>query len=150
MLLPLGFLGLFCCVALIMALRPAAYSKYFLAEFQRKQSERDPERFFRAISMVGWILFGISILLLIGIAFHVNISGAIPYFELLFFLGCGVAYIWWGIGLFRKPELFLRRTAPPFDRIPLVAVKGLGVLLLVGAVGFLYGFLNRLGGFLRW
>jgi amino acid transporter len=143
MLFPVALLGLFCCLALFMALKPAAYSKYFLAEFQRRQSERDPDTFFKAISVVGWIMFGVFLLVLIGIAAHAGISRALPYLEVLFFLGCGIAYIWWGIGLFRRPELFLRHT-PPFDRLPLVAVKVLGVLLGIGAAEFLYGFVKRL------
>ena len=72
-----------------------------------------------------------------------------PVFSPLFFLVCAVAYVWWGVGLLRNPESFLKRTSEPWSRLPTWAVKCFGSLLLCGAVGFSYGFVVRIKVLLR-
>jgi hypothetical protein len=133
------------CIGLFAALRPDAYTRYFLAECQRKALSGN----LRAVSLVGWAIFCGCMVVVIAIPFHSKWNLLAPVIGPLFFLVCAVAYSWWGIGLLRNPESFLKRAIEPWNRFPKWFIKGLGSLLLFGAVGFLYGFAVRIREFLR-
>jgi hypothetical protein len=140
MLAPLLIFVLIGCFGLFAALRPAEYTRYFLAESQRKALSGN----LKAVSFTGWVIFGGCIVVAIAIPFHSKWNLLEPVLGPLFFLVCAGAYSWWGIGLLRDPESFLRRASEPWSRFPVWAVIGLGSLLLLGAAGFLYGFLTRI------
>ena len=53
MLLPLLIFALVGCMGLFAALRPEAYARYFLAEFQRRAVSRN----LKALSFTGWVIF---------------------------------------------------------------------------------------------
>ena len=145
MLVPLLIVALVGCTGLFAALRPEAYVRYFLAESQRRAFSGN----LRGVSITGWIIFGACTILVIAIPLHSMWNPLAPVFGPLFFLVCATAYVWWGIGLLRKPHSFLERTTSPWNRLPIWAVKGFGTLLLLGAVGFVYGFAVRITGLLR-
>jgi hypothetical protein len=133
------------CMGLFAALWPEVYARYFLAEYQRRALSGN----FRALSVTGWIIFSGCTVALIVLPFGHKLDLLTPVFSLLFFLVCAVAYLWWGVGLVRKPESFLKQTTDPWNRLPSWAIKGFGSLLLLGAVGFLYGFAMKIRGLLR-
>lgn len=133
------------CMGLFAALRPEVYSRYFLAEYQRKALSDN----FKGLSLVGWLIFAASLVAVIVIPFGSKLNVLAPVFVPLFFLVCALAYIWWGVGLLRDPQSFLKRTTEPWNRLPAWVIKGFGSLLLVGAVGFLYGLAVKIRAFLR-
>ena len=145
MLVPLLIFVLVGCMGLFAALRPEAYIRYFLAESQRRALSAN----LRGVSITGWIIFAASSVVAIAIPFHSIWHLWTPVFEPLFFFVCATAYLWWGIGLVRKPESFLKRAISPWNRMPTLAIKSLGAVLLLGAVGFLYGFAVRIVSLLR-
>jgi hypothetical protein len=126
------------CMGLFAALRPEAYSRYFLAEYQR----RALSGYRKALSFIGWIIFWVCIAVVLAIPFQSHWRDVAPIASPLLFLVCAAAYVWWGVGLVRKPESFLERTAAPWNRLPVRGVRGIGALLLLGACGFLYGFIR--------
>ena len=133
------------CMGLFAALRPETYARYFLAEYQRRALSGK----FRALSFTGWIIFSVCTIAIIVLPFGNKLTFLAPVFSPLFFLVCAAAYLWWGFGLLRNPESFLKRASEPWNRIPTWVIKGCGSLLLLGAVGFLYGFAVRIKGLLR-
>ena len=145
MLVPLLIFALVGCIGLLAALRPEAYARYFLAESQRKTLSSN----LKALSLTGWVIFVGCMVVVLAIPFQSKWDLLAPVFGPLFFLVCAVAYVWWGIGLLRDPESFLKRTTEPWSRAPTWAIKCFGSLLLLGAVGFLYGFAVRIRGLLR-
>ena len=145
MLVPLLIFALVACMGLFAALRPEAYARYFLAESQRRALSSN----LKALSLTGWAIFVGCMVVAIAIPFQSKWNLVAPVFGPLFFLVCAVAYVWWGIGLLRNPESFLKRTTEPWSRVPTWVIKFLGSLLLLGAVGFLYGFAVRIRGLLR-
>ena len=145
MLVPIVLFVLMGCLGLLAALRPEVYARYFLAGFQRRALFGN----LKGLSFTGWVIFGICMAAALAFLFHSKWSLLAPVFSPLFFLVCAVAYVWWGIGLLRNPESFLKRTIEPWSRIPVWAVKAFGSLLLLGAAGFFYGFSVRIKGLLR-
>jgi len=145
MLVALLIFALVGCLGLFAALRPEAYARYLLAESQRKALSGN----LRALSLTGWLIFCGCTIVVIAIPFHSKWNLLAPVFGPLFFFVCAVAYIWWGVGLLRNPESFLKRAAEPWSRVPPWAIMCFGSLLLLGAVGFLYGFAVGIKGFLR-
>jgi hypothetical protein len=145
MLAGLVIFALIGCMGLFAALRPETYARYFLAEYQRRALSDN----FRAVSLVGWIIFCTCVIAIIVLPFGSRLNFFAPMFSPLFFLVCAGAYLWWGIGLVRKPESFLKRTIEPWNRLPEWAVKVFGLVLLLGAVGFLYGFTVKIRLLLR-
>ena len=145
MLVPLLILSLVGLIGIFAALRPEAYTRYFLAESQRRALSGN----LKAVSLVGWVIFGGCMVVIIAIPFQGKWNILAPVFGPLFFLVCATAYIWWGIGLLRDPESFLNRASEPWSRLPTWVIKGFGSLLLLGAMGFLYGFAVRMKGLLR-
>jgi hypothetical protein len=133
------------CMGLFAALRPEAYIRYFLAESQRRALSGN----LRGVSITGWIILGGCIVAAMAIPFHSKWDLLAPVFGPLFFLACAAAYLWWGIGLLRSRNSFLKRATEPWSRIPTWVIKVFGALLLLGAVGFLYGFAVRMKGLLR-
>lgn len=133
------------CMGLFAALRPEAYARYFLAEYQRRALSGN----LRGLSAVGWIIFSVCTLAIIVLPFGSKLDFLAPVFSPLFFLICALAYLWWGVALVRKPESFLKRMNQPWNRLPAWAIKGFGALLLIGAVGFLYGFAVKIRALLR-
>ena len=145
MFVPLLIFALFGCIGLFAALRPEEYTRYFLAESQR----RAPSGNLKAVSSIGWVIFCGCIAVIIAIAFHSKMERSGPVLGPLLFLVCGGAYVWWGVGLLRNPESFLKRASGPWNRLPVWVVRGFGSLLLFGAAAFLYGFLSRIRVLLR-
>jgi p-aminobenzoyl-glutamate transporter AbgT len=145
MLVPLLIFALVGCLGLLAALRPEVYARYFLAESQRRALSGN----LRALSFTGWIIFCGCMAVVIALPFQSKWSLLAPVFSPLFFLGCAVAYIWWGVGLLRNPESFLKRAIEPLSRLPIWAVRSFGSVLLLGAAGFLYGFVLRIKGLFR-
>jgi hypothetical protein len=145
MLVPLLIFALVGCLGLFAALRPEAYARYFLAEFQRRALSGN----LKALSFTGWVIFCGCMAMVIALPFQSKWSLLAPVFSPLFFLVCAVAYVWWGVGLLRNPGSFLRRATEPWSRLPAWAVKCFGSLLLLGAIGFLYGFAVRIKDLLR-
>lgn len=145
MLAPLLIFALVGCLGLFAALRPGEYTRYFLAESQRNALSGN----LKAVSLTGWGIFGVCIVVVIAIAFHSKWNVLAPVFRPLFFLVCAGAYLCWGVALLRNPESFLKRASEPWSRLPVWTVRGFGLLLLVGAAGFLYGFLARIKVFLQ-
>ena len=133
------------CMGLFAALRPETYARYFLAEYQRRALSGK----FRALSFTGWIIFSVCTIAIIVLPFGSKLNFLAPVFSPLFFFVCAVAYLWWGVGLVRKPESFLDRLNQPWNRLPAWAIRGFGLLLLLGAVGFLYGFAVKIRVLLR-
>jgi len=133
------------CMGLFAALRPEAYARYFLAEYQRRALSGN----LRALSVTGWIIFSACSIAIIVLPFSPRLNFLAPVFSPLFFLVCTVAYLWWGVGLIRKPDSFLKRTTPPWNRLPVWAIQSFGSLLLLGAIGFLYGFAVKISVFFR-
>jgi hypothetical protein len=132
------------CMGLFAALRPEAYARYFLAEYQRRALSGN----LRALSVTGWIIFSACSIAIIVLPFGPRLNFLAPLFSPLFFLVCTVAYLWWGVGLIRKPDSF-KRTTPPWNRLPVWAIQSFGSLLLLGAIGFLYGFAVKIRVFFR-
>jgi hypothetical protein len=128
------------CFGLFAALRPKEYTRYFLAESQRKALSGN----LKALSVTGWVIFGGCIVIAIAIPFQRKWNLLAPVLGPLFFLVCAGAYSWWGIGFLRDPGSFLRRASERWRRFPLWALRGFGFLLLLGAAGFLYEFLTRI------
>jgi hypothetical protein len=145
MLAPLLIFALVGCMGLFAALRPEAYTRYFLAEFQRRAVSRN----LKALSFTGWVIFCSCLAMVIALPFHSKWSLFAPVFSPLFFLVCAVAYVWWGVRLLRNPESFLKQTTEPWSRLPTWAVQCFGALLLLGAAGFSFGFALRIKGLLR-
>jgi hypothetical protein len=145
MLVPLLIFALVGLMGLFAALRPEAYARYFLAEFQRRAMSRN----LRALSFTGWIIFCSCLAVAIALLFQSKGDLLAPVFSPLFFLVCATAYVWWGVGLLRNPESFLKQTTEPWSRLPTWAVKSFGALLLLGALGFSYGFALRIKDLLR-
>jgi len=145
MLLPYLILALVAGSGLFAALRPEAYVRYCLAKFQRKAVSRNP----RALSLTGWAIFGVCMVVIIALPFQSKWYLLAPVFGPLFDLACAAAYIWWGIGLLRSPNSFLRRVNDPWARLPAWVIQGFGFALLLGAAGFLFGFAVRVKGLLR-
>jgi hypothetical protein len=145
MLLPLLIFALVGCLGLFAALRPEAYAHYFLAESQRRALSGK----LRALSLTGWAIFCGCTIVVVAIPFHSKWSLLAPVFGPLFFLVCAVAYLWWGVGLLCYPESFLKQAPEPWSRLPTWVIKCFGSLLLLGAVGFLYGFAVRIKDLLR-
>lgn len=128
------------CFGLFAALRPEEYTRYFLAESQRKALSGN----LKALSVTGWVIFAGCIVVAITIPFQRKWNLLAPILVPLFFLVCAAAYSWWGIGLLRDPESFLRRASERWRHFPLWAVRCFGSLLLLSAAGFLYEFLTRI------
>lgn len=145
MLVPLLIFALVGCLGLVAALRPEVYARYFLAESQRRALSGN----LRALSFTGWVIFCGCMAVVIALPFQSKWSLLAPVFSPLFFLVCAVGYIWWGVGLLRNPESFLKRAIEPLRRLPIWAVKSFGSVLLLGAAGFLYGFVLRIKGLFR-
>ena len=82
-------------------------------------------------------------LLFIVFIFHSELNVLAPIVGPLLLLVCAAAYIWWGIWLVRSPDSFLKRATAPLSRLPVWGVRAFGAVLLVGAIGFLYGFVIR-------
>jgi len=133
------------CLGLLAALRPETYARYFLAEYQRRALSGK----FRALSFTGWIIFSLCTIAIIVLPFGSKLNFLASVFNPLFLLVCAAAYLWWGVGLVRKPESFLKRTIEPWNRLPAWAIKVFGLVLLLGAVGFLYGFTVKLRALLH-
>jgi hypothetical protein len=140
MLAGLLIFGLVGCMGLFAALRPETYARYFLAEYQRRALSGN----FRGLSFTGWIIFSVCTIAIVVLPFGSKLNFLAPLFTPLFFLVCTAAYLWWGIGLVRKPESSLKRAMEPWNRLPAWTVRVFGVLLLLGAVGFLYGFIVKI------
>lgn len=132
-------------MGLFAALRPGEYTRHFLGEAQRRAVSGN----LKAVSLIGWVLFCGCTAVVIAIPFHSKWSLLAPVFGPLFFLVCAGAYSWWGIGLLRHPESFLKRASGFWSRVPIWGVRILGSLLLLGAAGFLYGFLSNIKALLR-
>lgn len=130
----------FACVGLIAAFQPEAFTRYFLAEYQRKAMSGK----LKFVSAFGWVFLSGSVLLFIVFIFHTKLNFLAPILGPLLFLVCGAAYLWWGVWLVRSPDSFLTRTTGPLSRLPTWCVRAFGSVLLVGAIGFLYGFVSRL------
>jgi hypothetical protein len=145
MLAGLLIIALVGCMGLLAALRPETYARYFLAEYQRRAISGN----FKALSWTGWIIFSVCTIAIIVLHFGSKLNFLGPVFSPLFFLVCAVAYVWWGVGLLRNPESFLKRTTEPWNRLPTWAVKCFGSLLLFGAAGFSYGFAVKIKDLLR-
>ncbi|MGA9475339.1 MAG: hypothetical protein WBV36_22935 [Terriglobales bacterium] len=145
MLVPLLIIAAVGCMGLLAALRPETYARYFLAEYQRRAFSGN----FKALSLTGWILFSACTIAIIVLPFGSKLNFLAPVFSPLFFLVCAVAYVWWGVGLLRNPESFLKKTSEPWSRLPTWAVKCFGSLLLCGAAGFSYGFAVKIKDLLR-
>lgn len=145
MLVPISVFVLTACFGLFAALRPEAYSRYFLGESQRRALSGN----LKALSITGWVIFGGCTAVAIALPFQSKWSQLAPLFSLLFFLVCAISYVWWGLALRRNPQSFLNRTREPWSRMPAWAVKVIGLLLLLGAAGFLYGFSARIRGLFR-
>jgi hypothetical protein len=133
------------CLGLLAALRPETYARYFLAEYQRRALSRN----LSALRFTGWVIFGGCLAFFIALPFQSKWSLLAPVFNPLFFLVCAVAYAWWGIALLYNPASFLKRASEPWNRLPSWAIKVFGSLLLLGAVGFLYGFVMKIRLLLR-
>jgi hypothetical protein len=140
MLAGLLIIGLVGCMGLFAALRPETYARYFLAEYQRRALSGN----FRGLSFTGWIIFLVSAIAIVVLPFGSRLNTLAPVFSPLFFLVCSAAYVWWGIGLIRDPESFLKRQIGPWNRIPAWVIKVFGLVLLLGAVGFSYGFMVKI------
>src|SRR5262249_9363995 len=139
MLVPLLIFVVVGCMGLIAALWPETYVHYFLAEYQRKALSGN----MKGLSLTGWVIFSGWMVVVIALSFHSKWNLLTPVVGPLFFLICAVAYCWWGIWLVRRPESFLKRATAPWRRIPVWGIRVFGVLLLVGATAFLYGFASR-------
>lgn len=90
-----------------------------------------------------------GVLVWLCVAFHSSnfqseLNFLAPIVGPLLFLVCAAAYLWWGIWLVRTPDSFLKRATGPLSRLPVWGVRAFGSVLLVGAIGFLYGFVTRL------
>jgi hypothetical protein len=133
------------CMGLFVALRPEVYSRYFLAKYQRKALSGK----FKALSFTGWLIFGVCLAVVLAIPFLSHWRDFAPIASPIFFLLCAGAYAWWGVSLVRKPGSFLERAAAPWNRLPVRGVQSIGVLLLLGACGFLYGFIRTTTALLR-
>jgi hypothetical protein len=133
------------CMGLFAALRPVSYARYFLAEYQRRALSGN----LRALSITGWVIFSACSIAIIALPFGTRLNFLAPVFSPLFFLVCTAAYVWWGVGLIRNPDSFLKRATPPWNRLPGWAIQSFGSLLLLGAIGFLYGFAVRISVFFR-
>jgi hypothetical protein len=140
MWVPLLLLAAFACVGLIAALRPQAFTRYFLAEYQRKALSGQ----LKFVSAFGWMFLSGSVLLFIALIFQSELNFLTPIVGPLLFLVCAAACLWWGIWLVRTPDSFLKRATGPLSRLPVWGVRAFGSVLLVGAIGFLYGFVTRL------
>ena len=106
MWVPLLLLAAFACVGLIAALRPEAFTLYFLAEYQRKAVSNH----LKFVSVFGWVFFCGSVLFFVAIishGFHGELNFLAPIVEPLLFVVCAAAYLWWGIWLVRNPDSFL-------------------------------------------
>jgi hypothetical protein len=145
MFLPILIFALVGCMGLLAALRPEAYARYFLAESQRRALSSN----LKALSLLGWVTFVGCVVVVVGIFFQSKWDLLAPVFKPLFFVVCAAAYVWWGIGLLRNPESVLKRTTEPWSRVPTFVIKCFGSLLLIGAVGFLFGFAVAIKGLLR-
>lgn len=132
--------AVFACVGLVAALRPETYTRYFLAEYQRKALS-DHLWF---VSAFGWVFFCFSVLFFVAFSFKIEWNFLAPIVGPLLFLVCAAAYLWWGIWLVRSPNSFLKHATGPLKRLPVWCVRAFGFVLLVGAIGFLYGFASRL------
>lgn len=139
MLVPLLILVLIGSVGLFAALRPEEYTRYFLAESQRKALFGN----LKAVSSLGWAVFCACVAVFTAIWFHREWNILAPLLGPLFFLVCAGAYAWWGIRLLRDPELFRKRLSGFWSQLPAWVVRGLSSLLLLGTLAFLYGFLLK-------
>jgi hypothetical protein len=139
MWVPLLLLAAFACIGLIAALWPEAFTRYFLAEYQRNALSGQ----LNYVSTFGWVFFCSSVLVFTAFIFHSELNVLAPIVVALLFLACAAAYLWWGIWLVRSPDSFLKRAPGPLSRLPVWAVRAFGSVLLVGAIGFLYGFVIR-------
>lgn len=133
------FLVSFACVGLIAALRPEAFTRYFLAEYQQALSGH-----LKFVAALGWVFVCGSVLVPITFFFHAKLNFLAPILGSVLFLVCAAAYLWWGFSLVRSPQSFLKRARGPVNRLPVWCVRAFGSVLLVGAMGFLYGFVRRL------
>ena len=145
MFVPLLIFASVACMGLFAALKPDAYTRFFLAESQRRALSHN----LKVVSRTGWLIFAASLCVAIAIPFRERWGVVSPVLRPLFFLVCCAAYVWWGIGLVKNPESFVKRAAEPWNRAPKWAVKSFGALLLVGAGGFFYGFAINIRGLLR-
>ena len=145
MFVALLIFALIACMGLLAALRPEAYARYFLADYQRRAFSGN----FKVLSLVGWLIFSGCLIAGVVIPFGKKLIFFAPVFSPFFFLVCAVAYLWWGIGLLRRPESFLNRATEPWNRLPAWVLQCFGSLLLVGAVGFSYGFAVKIRALLR-
>lgn len=134
-LMPLLIFAVVGAAGLFAALRPEACCRYLLAESQRKAVSGN----LKAVSVTGWIIFCGSVVVVIAIPYYDRWNAFSP----LFFLICAAAYLWWGIGLVRNPESFLKRSSQPWNRMPIRIVRGLGALLLLASTLFLFGFVKH-------
>jgi hypothetical protein len=121
MWVPLLLLAAFACVGLIAALRPEAFTRYFLAEYQRKALSGQ----LKFVSAFGWVLLSGSVLLFIPLTFQSQLNFLAPIVGPLMFLVCAAAYFWWGIWLVRTPDSFLKRATWPLSRLPVWGVRAL-------------------------
>lgn len=99
MWVPLLLLAVFSCVGLIAALRPEAFTRYFLAEYQRKALSGQ----FKFVSAFGWVFLSGSVLLFIAFIFQSELTFLTPIMGPMLFLVCAAAYLWWVSGLFAVP-----------------------------------------------
>jgi type VI protein secretion system component VasF len=144
MLSPLLILALVGSMGLLAALRPETYARYFLTKWQRSGASRNP----RALSRTGWAIFGVCVFVIVALPLQKKWYLMSPFFGPLLDLVCASAYVWWGIGLLRSPESFLKRAGERWRRIPTWIFQAFGLLLLFGAAGFVYGFAASIKGLL--
>jgi hypothetical protein len=83
MWVPLLLLASFACVGLIAALRPEAFTRYFLAEYQRKALSRQ----LKFVSAFGWVFLSGSVLLFIALIFQSELDFLAPIVGSLLFFG---------------------------------------------------------------
>lgn len=145
LIVPMLVFALVGCMGLFAALRPEVYSRYFLAGFQRRALAGN----FKALSNTGWIIFWGCLAVVLALPFQSHWKDVSPIASPVFFLVCAAAYVWWGLHLLRKPESILQKAAAPLNQLPVRAVQCIGAVLLVGAGGFLYGFVRSVATLLQ-
>jgi len=133
------------CLGLVAALWPGTFTRYFLAQAQRRALAGN----FKAVSFTGWIIFSVCMIAVLAFALQRHLHYLVPFVAPLLFLVCAVVYLWWGLGLLRHPASFLRRATKPWSRAPVWAVRVFGALLLLGAVALFYGFAAKVVAMLR-
>ncbi len=146
MLVPELLILAFAASGLFAALRPKVWCNCFLAEYQRKQVAGN----IRIISQLGWVFFAVGLFVLACVVFPAFASVVWTKLDFVLPAVVAVAYVWWGRGLFLHPERFLANATAPFNRIPPLAIKSFGILLLLGSVVFLYLFVTQIRDAMRY